>query len=454
MSSALHVLRSRKVWLIPGALLAVALGLITVLFTGSVADPGADMRDAPIGIVSLDAGAKAGGGTLNLGARVVTGITAQPQHPRKVEWKTYSSLAEVKRQIGRNKLWTAIVLPKDYSARMLSLTGPHPVKPAVTVLTNRGGGAMSTSIGTATARKAATAASAHAAGALVEQARKAGHAVSPANRVLLGDPVVVREQPGAPLGERTGNGMTAFFYALLLTVGGFLSTNLIHAMTDANLGFAATEFGPKRMTALPQPISRLQTLLAKYAVMVGIATVLSSVILAVATFAVHLDLPHSALLWLFGVLSVSAVGIGALTVIAALGSPGIVAALLIFVAAAVPTSGGAIPLQVMPPFWRALASFEPLRAIADGVRAIIYYDAQSDAGLGRALVTLCVGVAVSLLAGLTITSFYDRKGLHRMHPHHLERLRAFLHREQHGAPGHDAEGRHRGSADGDPLPAP
>ncbi|MFC9729931.1 hypothetical protein ACFWGM_36380 [Streptomyces roseolus] len=72
--------------------------------------------------------------------------------------------------------------------------------------------------------------------------------------------------------------------------------------------------------------------------------------LAVSTFALDLDLPPSALLWVFGTAAISVVGIGTLCVLAVLGAPGIVVAMLVFAAAAIPTSGGAIPLQAMPPF--------------------------------------------------------------------------------------------------------
>ncbi|MGA5069246.1 DUF3533 domain-containing protein [Streptomyces exfoliatus] len=445
MSTALHLLRGPKVWLAPCLLLAVALCVIAVVFNGSVANPHADLRDAPVGLVNLDQGAKTGESTQNLGEQALSGIMSQPQHPRRIKWETLTSLDQAKTRIGQNKLFAAVVLPKDYSAKMLGLAGPEPVKPTVTVLTNHGGGSMAASIGQNAGQKAAVGASKAVGQFILQQAQRAEQTVPQANRALLFDPVTVVEQPGSPLGERTGMGMTAFFYALLLMMAGFLGANLINAMADAELGFGASEFGPKRHISLPQPISRSQTLLAKSLIMTAAAAVVSAGILAVSTFALNLDLPHSALLWVFGTAAISAVGIGTLCVLAVLGAPGIVVAMLIFVAAAIPTSGGAIPLQAMPSFWKFLASFEPQRALCDGVRAIMYFDAQSSAGLGRAWAVLGIGFAVTVVIGFVVTQLYDRKGLHRIHPHALERLRVFLHHDgQKSSAGIDA-GQHRTS---------
>lgn len=100
----------------------------------------------------------------------------------------------------------------------------------------------------------------------------------------------------------------------------------------------------------------------------------------------------------------------------------------------------------MPPFWKFLASFEPQRALCDGVLAIMCFDAQPSAGLGRAWGVLAIGFAVTAVAGFLVTRFYDRKGLHRIHPHALERLRAFLHHDgQKSSAGIDA-GHHHTSA--------
>ncbi|MGW1786876.1 DUF3533 domain-containing protein [Streptomyces sp. NPDC002143] len=433
--TAVRLLRTPKLWLPPAVVLTVALTLITLLFNGSIANPGADLRDAPIGLVSLDKGATTGQATnLNIGHKVVEGIAARPQKPHKqVEWKTFTSMADAKKAIGRNELFSAVVLPQDYSAKMLSLMGTHPEKPEVTILTNHGSGAMAASIGEKIATNAVRAASSGAAEGALQQSLKAGAEVPAANQALLKDPITVASAPGAPLGERTGMGMTAFFYAILLMLSGFLGANLLHAALDGGLGYSPNELGPKRHVVAPQRISRRQTLLVKCLIMVGVAPILSATILAMSTYAVHLDLPNSLTLWLFGTAAIAAVGTGALAMLAVLGGPGVLLGVIFFIAASIPTSGGAIPLHAMPPFWRFLAQFEPQRALSDGVRAIIYFDAQGAAGLERAWTTVGVGLLAALVVGFGMTWLYDHKGWHRIHPHALTRLRHFLHREDDAA---------------------
>jgi len=76
-------------------------------------------------------------------------------------------------------------------------------------------------------------------------------------------------------------------------------------------------------------------------------------------------------------------GTGALALLAVFGTPGMLAAALVFVVMAVPTAGATTPLQALPDVYRFLAEFEPLRQVTGGIRAILYYDAQGDAGLTR-----------------------------------------------------------------------
>ncbi|MEI5103538.1 DUF3533 domain-containing protein [Streptomyces sp. PmtG] len=87
---------------------------------------------------------------------------------------------------------------------------------------------------------------------------------------------------------------------------------------------------------------------------------------------------------------------------------------IVFVAMAVPSSGATVPLEALPGFFRALAEFEPLRQLTGGLRAILYFDAQADAGLTRAFASMGIALAVSLLFGFGMTRLYDRKGLHRV----------------------------------------
>ncbi len=88
--------------------------------------------------------------------------------------------------------------------------------------------------------------------------------------------------------------------------------------------------------------------------------------------------------------------------------------MFIFFVLALPSSGATVPLEALPSFYRFLSHFEPMRQLSDGVRSILYFDAQADAGLARGWTMIAAGTALALAAGLAVTLLYDRKGLHRL----------------------------------------
>lgn len=119
------------------------------------------------------------------------------------------------------------------------------------------------------------------------------------------------------------------------------------------------------------------------------------------------------LLWLYLVCAIAVTGIGALTLLAVFGTPGMLVVTLVFIGMAVPTAGAITPIEVLPGFYRFLAEFEPPRRIAGGIRSILYRDAQGDAGLTRGWVMMAGGLVVAALFGFGVLGWYDRKGLHR-----------------------------------------
>ncbi|EUA91800.1 conserved transmembrane domain protein [Mycobacterium ulcerans str. Harvey] len=52
-----------------------------------------------------------------------------------------------------------------------------------------------------------------------------------------------------PLPNGTGNGLSAFYYALLLLLAGFTGSIVVSTLVDSLLGYVPAEFGPS--TASP-----------------------------------------------------------------------------------------------------------------------------------------------------------------------------------------------------------
>ena len=147
---------------------------------------------------------------------------------------------------------------------------------------------------------------------------------------------------------------------------------------------------------------------------VGLALLTSSLIMLACVAILGMDASHLPLLWIFSFCASAAVGLGVQALLAAFGGIGQLIAMFVFIALALPSSGATVPLEALPAFYRVLSEFEPMRQLTGGVRAILYFDARADAGLTRAWVMIAVGVVVALVFGFAMTTYYDRKGLHRI----------------------------------------
>jgi uncharacterized phage infection (PIP) family protein YhgE len=99
-------------------------------------------------------------------------------------------------------------------------------------------------------------------------------------------------------------------------------------------------------------------------------------------------------------------------------------AMVIILYLSLASSGGTIPVQALPGFFRAVSDVEPLRQVLDGTRDILYFDAQWHAGLAHAVVVLGIELVFWLSVGLAFTSWYDHKKLDRLSPEIL----AYVHR--------------------------
>jgi hypothetical protein len=103
-----------------------------------------------------------------------------------------------------------------------------------------------------------------------------------------------------------------------------------------------------------------------------------------------------------------------------------------------------VPVQALPGVLRWLAGIEPLRQILDGTRAILYFDAQADAGLARAVTAAALGLVIWLIAGAVVVRWYDRKGLNRMDPELLGYVAASV--QQHRSRNANARPQDAGNA--------
>jgi uncharacterized phage infection (PIP) family protein YhgE len=247
----------------------------------------------------------------------------------------------------------------------------------------------------------------------------------------LANPIDIQTTVYNPLPNGTGNGLSAFYYALLLLLAGFTGSIVVSTLVDALLGYVPAEFGPVYRFAEQVRISRFQTLLLKWAMMVLLALLTSAVYLAIAHgLGMPIDLAWQ--LWAYGVFAIVAVGITSSSLLSVLGSMGLLVSMLIFVILGLPSAGATVPLEATPPFFRWLAEFEPMHQVFLGTRSLVYLKGQADTGLAQALIMTSVGLIIGLLLGGIITHLYDRKGFHRI-PGAVEMAIAREHQAQYRA---------------------
>ncbi|MCD9145961.1 YhgE/Pip domain-containing protein [Streptomyces albireticuli] len=410
------VLRSPRLWIGTGLIVAVVSTLFALLYVGGNVNPKGNLRDLPVALVNSDKGADAGGKRVNLGDQVVSGIKKNAESNDSFDWQVLSR-EEADKRLGQGKLYGALVVPKDFTATVTGLTAPQqkqPVRPTLTVLTNQSAGSIGSSMASQANQKAAHGASAQIGKDLLKRANAQGAKLAPAAQLMLADPVTVEVADGHPLGSHSAMGLSAFYYALVLLVCGMLGANVITSQVDTALGYLHSDFGPFRQRMPLQRTSRVRTLAVGSVLMLAFSVVMGSLVEVATVGILDMDASHLGLLWLYSVGTIAVVGLGALALLAAFGTPGMLLSAIIFVAMAVPSSGATVPLEALPGFFRALGEFEPLRQITGGMRSILYYDAQGDAGLTRAWTAMGIALVVAVLFGFGVTRFYDRKGLHRV----------------------------------------
>jgi YhgE/Pip-like protein len=412
-----RVLRAKPLWIANGVITGVLALLFAVFYVGANIDPAGHMKELPVGLVNADKGAAVGGKQVDLGARITESIKKSNAGGGKIDWKVMDEKG-MKDELGKGKLFGALVVPADFTSSVTALTGTAatgtPVRPTLTVLTNRSAGSLGSGLARTATTQAAENASLQVGKELAAQIGTAQAKLPAAARVLLADPAAVTVEDGHPLDSHSGLGLTAFYYALTLVVVGMLSANVIGGQVDHALGYTHNDLGPLRLHRPLIRATRVQTLAISSTLMAGLSLLMGTLVVVGAVGIMGMDAAHLPLLWLYSVGAIAVTGIGALTLLAVFGTPGMLVVTLVFIGMAVPTSGATTPIEALPGFYRFLAEFEPLRQITGGIRSILYYDAQGDAGLTRGWVMMAAGLVVAALFGFGVLGWYDRKGLHRI----------------------------------------
>lgn len=421
-------MKSPRTWLPPVVVVTLLMSLLSFLYLDSVLKPEQNLHGFPIALVQQDDGEvvtdKTGTHRVNFGEQVKSGLLAALGDD-KFDVRQVG-ISQAQQQLTDAQVYGAIVIPADFSKRLMILAQGSVIpgdieRPALVVNTNPGVGAFATGIVERLAQRLSAEVNKTVGTQLTQRVNETLAQTPPgvpstqtsgAARLTLAAPVNVAVAPFHPLPEGTGNGLSAFFLTVLLLLAGFTGAMIVHTLIDSALGFAPTEYGPWYVHFPAAPVSRLRTLLLKWAAMLLTSLIVMGAYTGIGA-ALGMPMEHGLLLYLFGSLAILAVGVTALSVLAALGSSGLLVNLVLFIVLGLPSSGGTVPIEASPKLFGWLAEFVPMHQVFLGVRAILYFEGRGNAGLITAAWMALLGLLIGVGLGLSVTRFYDRKGLER-----------------------------------------
>lgn len=412
-------LHSPLFWLAPIAAVAAVMSLLAGLYLGGILDPRGSLHDFPIAVVNQDEGDITPGTDVrqNIGDQIVDGLVAGIPSD-KVDLQQVG-IGAAQSMLDSAQVYGAIVIPSDFTKRLMILAQAGVVpgdveRPVITVYTNPRAGTFGVGIVEAITDPAMTQVNDKIGRQVTEQveAAVAGTPIAGAARLTLATPVDVQTTPFKPLPDNTGNGLSAFYFALLVILAGFTGAMIVNTLVDGMLGFAPTEFGPRYVHNPAMEISRLRTLAVKWAVMAVLAPLVAGLYLWISHL-LSMPLPNALGLWMYSTFAILAVGVTALSVLATFGTVGLIVNLIVFVILGLPSAGGTVPIEATPPFFGWLAGFEPMHQVYLGVRSLLYFGSGGTAELTHAVTMTAIGLGIGLALGLTVTILYDRKGFHR-----------------------------------------
>ncbi len=424
----IKAIRTVRFWALPIVVTLALMSALCALYLGGILNPMTNLRHFPIAVVNEDAGP--------YGAQITDGLIGGLDK-NKFDLRVVSH-DEAQRMLDTAKVYGELVIPPTFSSSLRefgasAVTPGHAARPSVTISTNPRAGTLGSSIAGQTLTQAMAVANGKVGQRLTADvaAETGGAPLTGASALGLASPIDVKANVYNPLPNGTGNGLSAFYFALLLLLAGFTGSVVVSTLVDALLGYVPAEWGPVYRFGEQVKISRFQTLQLKWAIMALLALLTSAVYLAIA-HGLGMPIPLGWQLWAYGVFAIIAVGITSSSLLSVLGSMGLLVSMLIFVILGLPSAGATVPLEATPPFFHWLAEFEPMHQVFLGVRSLVYLNGRADAGLSQALWLTSVGLVIGLLLGGIITRLYDRKGFHRI-PGAVELAIAAEHQAQHQA---------------------
>ncbi|GCE45619.1 YhgE/Pip-like protein [Thermosporothrix hazakensis] len=434
----------------------VVAGLVTLAipasYLGGLLDPEGNMQDFPILIANEDHGAKLDGKQINLGDKITEKIkdinSKNNKDANKIKWIEVKNRQAALDQLNNDEAYAAIVIPSDYTSRIAQLRDlkKQNKKEPVTleVLTNHAAGSIAGSEGEKIAQGAAMKATndvltalpaikpagiklktpqtpaeyqlfqqqlmTDPQGVIKAQATEAAkQAADQTKRIAeiqgqLQKSVIPTVTDAEPTGAKSGHGIGAFYFSLMLSLIGYLGTTIIHLGTELVIGRIEVDVFGKAIRFPRGQISPLLLWFSKLVLVVILAVVMGPVLTWLAVNCFGMPVSDGVKLGWFSILGIGAIGLITLALATGFGEIGVLLALFLTTILGVPAAGGIYPLQMVPDFFRALSGWLPLRYLSDGLRSLVFYNARMEAGLRSAITVTSIYAGIGFLLSLVFAA--------------------------------------------------
>ena len=417
ISSVVKFAFNRQTWLIPLILVLGLAVLFPAIYLTATVNPQGHLHNLPVGLV-VETQSPPVGATDS--AHNLAEVISAHIDRAKIDLVRLTA-KQLNSKMANDTIAGAIIIPSNFNSSISSLfPGAPPAAltvPVVQIRTNAGDGGISSGLVAGNLTPLLTAVQ-HAFGQrLLPIAEAGGRSVSGSERYVLERPYTTVSGPYVALPANSGFGTSALYYTLVLVLLGFIGASIINPFVDSALGFAPSEVGPIVARRPYLKMTRLQTLLVKFGIVIASAPVAAVLVQWLATSLAGVPIGDPVMMWLFSSASIAAIGIGALSVFAIFGSGiGSLVNTLFFIALSMSSSGGTVPLAATPPFYQWLSTFEPFLPIIEGVRSILYFDGGASAGLSDGWLRIALGAAIGVAVGLAGTTLYGRHSKFSRHP--------------------------------------
>jgi uncharacterized phage infection (PIP) family protein YhgE len=395
--------RTVRFWALPILVSLVLLSALSAFYFSGVLQPMTNLRHFPVAITNEDAGPT--------GAQVVKGMLAGFDHDA-YDVRVLNA-EQAKKQLDTAQIYGVAVIPPNFSSKLQAyaksaLTPGRVERAVIVVSTNPRAGTLGASIASQTLQREIAQIAQRVGQRLSQEvAEQTGKKPEPgAVALMLANPVEVKSTVHNALPDGTGNGLSAFYYALLLLLAGFIGSVVVSMLVNSMVGIAPTEFLPVQRPA--ENVSRFRILMIKWA-MIALVALLTSAAYILISENLGMPVQNTLALWLFGSFAILAVGVVSTSLIAAMGAIGLMVSVFVFVILGIPAAGASVPLEATPAWFEWLASFEPLHQVFVGARSLLYLGGRADAGLSQSLEWSAGGLVLGALFGAVVTRLYDRR---------------------------------------------